>query len=236
MIQVLIISMNLVDFIKISLLKNFAYYAPQKNRSGIFVRRYLNDILKECFRKGIHLCSSFVPLLLAFAHDLTIVLLFLALILYLISEVLRFKGFNIPVISVITNIAARKRDENHIVWGPVTLVIGILISSIFFDLKPATVGILALAFGDGTASLMGKLFGKTQIPFTGGKTVVGSLSCFFAVFVSSSLVLTNVAMGLILGFIAMIIEMLPLKDFDNICIPVVLASIVQFAPHIKNIF
>jgi dolichol kinase len=126
---------------------------------GIIERQRLNAIIKELFRKSIHICSSFIPLFLKYAYWPVIGLLVLAVIVYTISEILRSKNINIPLISKVTEIAARKRDENHFVLGPVTLVCGILIAALTLPLNCARVGIYALAFGDGLASLMGKLFG-----------------------------------------------------------------------------
>ena len=186
---------------------------------GIVKRQRINAIIKELFRKSIHICSSFVPLFLSFAYWPVIGLLVLALVLYTISEILRARNINIPLISKITEIAARKRDENRFVLGPVTLVCGILLAALMFPLEYARVGIFALAFGDGLASLFGKLFGKLPIPGAHGKTVAGSLTCFFAVFVSTFCCCGNCMISLIVATCAMFIEMLPLSDFDNLIIP-----------------
>ena len=94
--------------------------------------QYKNSILKEVFRKSIHLCSAFIPLFLTFAKYPVIILLLCALVLYTISEILRLNGISIPVISKVTEVAARKRDENKFVLGPVTLVVGIVIASLLF--------------------------------------------------------------------------------------------------------
>lgn len=186
---------------------------------GIIERQRLNAIFKELFRKSIHICSSLVPLFLKFAYWPVIGLLVTALILYIISEILRSKNINIPFISKVTEIAARKRDENRIVLGPITLVLGILLAALILPLDCARVGIFALAFGDGLASLMGKLFGKITIPGAHGKTAAGSLTCFFAVFVSTFCCCGNCLTALIIAFAAMFIEVLPLSDFDNLIIP-----------------
>lgn len=186
---------------------------------GIIERQRLNAIFKELFRKSIHICSSLVPLFLKFAYWPVIGLLVTALILYTISEILRSKNINIPFISKVTEIAARKRDENRIVLGPITLVLGILLAALILPLDCARVGIFALAFGDGLASLMGKLFGKITIPGAHGKTAAGSLTCFFAVFVSTFCCCGNCLTALIIAFAAMFIEVLPLSDFDNLIIP-----------------
>ena len=189
---------------------------------GIIERQRLNAIFKELFRKSIHICSSFIPLLLKFAYWPVIALLIAAVIVYTISELLRARGINIPLISKVTEIAARKRDENHFVLGPVTLVCGILLAALLLPLDYARVGIFALAFGDGLASLIGKLFGKITIPGAHGKTAAGSLTCFFAVLVSTYCCCQNTLISLYVALCAMFIEILPLSDFDNIIIPPVI--------------
>ena len=186
---------------------------------GIVERQRLNAILKELFRKSIHICSSFIPLFLKLAYWPVIVLLVLAVIVYSISEVLRSKNIELPLISKVTEIAARKRDENRFVLGPVTLVCGILLAALLLPLDCARAGIFALAFGDGLASLMGKLFGKITIPGAHGKTVAGSLTCFFAVFITTFCCCGNCFIALIIALCAMFIEILPLADFDNLIIP-----------------
>ena len=192
---------------------------------GIVARQRLNAILKELFRKSIHICSSFVPLFLKLAYWPVIGLLVLALIVYVVSEILRSKNIEIPVISKVTEIAARKRDEDRFVLGPVTLVCGILIAALLFPLDCARVGIFALAFGDGLASLMGKLFGKITIPGAHGKTVAGSLTCFLAVFISTFCCCGCTFTALIVALCAMFIEVLPLADFDNLIIPPAISGI-----------
>lgn len=186
---------------------------------GIVERQRLNAIFKELFRKSIHICSSFVPFFLGLAYWPVIILLVLAVIVYTVSEVLRSHNINIPLVSKITEIAARKRDENRFVLGPVTLVCGILTAALLLPLDCARVGIFALAFGDGLASLMGKLIGKITIPGAHGKTVAGSLTCFTAVFISTFCCSGNCLHSLIIAMAAMFIEMLPLSDFDNLIIP-----------------
>ena len=195
---------------------------------GIVARQRLNALLKELFRKSIHICSSFVPLFLGIAYWPVIGLLVAAVILYTISEILRAKGINIPLISKVTEIAARKRDENRFVLGPVTLVCGILIAALLLPLDCARVGIFALAFGDGLASLIGKLVGKITIPGAHGKTAAGSLTCFFAVFISTFCCCQNCFVSLLIALCAMFIEVLPLSDFDNLIIPPVIGYIYYY--------
>ena len=200
---------------------------------GINVKKRFIDLRKELFRKSIHVCTAFVPLLLHVAFVPVIVALLGALVLYTIAELLRIRGTEIPLISDITAAAARKRDENHFVLGPVTLVAGIVTAALCWEERAAAVGILALAFGDGLASLAGKTLGHATVPFTQGKTAAGSLTCFTAIFCVTWAISYNTQLALIIATCGMAIEMLPLKDFDNLLIPVVLGGVVQLLiPHI----
>jgi len=174
---------------------------------------------KEFFRKSIHICSAFVPLLLWWNEPVTLVLLLAAILIYSVCELLRLKGHKVPLVSKITETAARKRDENRFVLGPVTLCTGIFLTALIFPLQNATMGIFALAFGDGLASVGGTLFGKTKLPFTKGKTLEGSLTCWTAVFISLWIYSRNLPCALVLATSAMFLEMLPLFDFDNLLIP-----------------
>ncbi|MBE6354065.1 phosphatidate cytidylyltransferase [Treponema sp.] len=205
----------------------------RRRLNGILSRQKINTITKEVFRKSIHLCSSFVPFFLSLAYRPVIVLLILAVIFYSVCEILRLKGYTIPLITEVTTAAARKRDENKFVKGPVTLCTGIILTALLFDSVSSTVGILALAFGDGLASLCGKLFGKVTIPFTQGKTVAGSLACFTAIFISCAAVcyycgIEGSGKALIIAGTGMLIEVMPLKDMDNIIIPIALAAVFSF--------
>ncbi|MDE5899490.1 MAG: phosphatidate cytidylyltransferase [Treponemataceae bacterium] len=194
---------------------------------GILQKQYRNSLIKEIVRKSIHLCSAFVPTFLGIAYYPAIGALCALGALYCVSEVLRLRGISLPGIARITEVAARKRDENRFVRGPVTLVLGILCAAVFLPPQAARIGIYALAFGDGLASLCGRLFGRVHIPFTNGKTAAGSLACFFAVFLSSFCVCRNTQASLALAAAAMLVEIIPMTDFDNIVIPIAVGSLAR---------
>lgn len=196
-------------------------------QAGIEVKKRFNDLRKEAFRKGIHICTAFVPFFLHHLYVPTLCLLVAAGVLYAVAEYLRGKGRNIPLISDVTAAAARTRDEHTFVLGPVTLVAGILVTALLWSERAAAAGIYALAFGDGLASLAGKTFGRVHIPFTFGKTAAGSLTCFAAIFCTTFFVSGDCSVSLVIALVGMAIEMLPLKDFDNLIIPVLLGGIAQ---------
>lgn len=195
---------------------------------GIYLRQKANSIAKELFRKSIHICSSFVPFFLNLYFYPTIAMLGFAVCGYSVCEGLRLNGVSIPLVSKITEVAARKRDENRFVLGPVTLVFGIILAALFLPYESARVGIYALAFGDGLASLSGKLIGKITIPGSHGKTVAGSLTCFLAVFIAVFYCCNNCYASLLTAVFAMLLEMLPLSDFDNLIIPVTIGVIFKY--------
>lgn len=191
----------------------------------------MNNVAKEFVRKSIHLCCGFMPFILSWNRDAGLLLLFTVLLFYFVAEGMRQRGIRIPLFSGLTEYAARSRDEGKFVMGPVTMALGVIITALAFPEKSASLGIYALAFGDGLASLVGKLIGRCQIPLTQGKTAAGSLACFGAVFVASILVTQDATCALILACAGTCIELLPLKDLDNFFIPVLIAGIAEFYFH-----
>ena len=201
-------------------------------RMGVNLKKKSISIRKELFRKAIHIATAFVPFFLSIARVPVLVCLLCVLIFYCIAEFMRYKGKRVFVVSSITEIAARKRDSNKFVLGPVTLATGVLLTAVFFDHDSASIGICALAFGDGLASLVGKILGKHEIFSFTGKTVEGSIACFLAIFSSTFFVTSDALVSLMIAFIGTIIEVLPLKDFDNLVIPLIISVFAQFYFHI----
>ena len=190
----------------------------------------VNDLLKEFFRKSIHICSSAVPVFALHSHSLTVTTLSFVIAAYIVCEYRRKAGSPIPLISRITAFASRKRDEGRFVLGPVTMGLGVLFALLVLPPDSARVGIFALAFGDGIASLAGKLYGRVKIPGARGKTFEGSAACFLAVYASTFAVLHDPLESLEVALAAMLIEMLPLKDYDNMIIPLAIGSLAVFMP------
>jgi dolichol kinase len=184
-------------------------------------RRFsINEELRiEILRKGIHLLIAFVPTLAGYNKGLTIGLLCSGVLFYTICEGLRISGYSVPVISRITSLAARQRDGDSFVLGPVTLGLGALLALLVYPNPAATIAIYALAFGDGLSSLVGKSIGTIKLPFTNGKSLEGSLTCLSAVFLSSIAVTQDAERSLAVAFIATVIEAIPTKDLDNIILP-----------------
>ena len=185
-------------------------------------------IAKEAFRKLIHISGSLVPLIAHLSSvNLVIVALSVITVLYSISELLRLAGYNIYLISRIVSFANRKRDEKRFSLGPITLSLGIIISLYFFPMYIATISILALSFGDGLASFVGRVFGKKKCIFR-CKTCMGSLTCFVSTLVAVLIFTRLFIFSILIAFITTIVELLPLKDLDNIAIPLATSLITKY--------
>jgi dolichol kinase len=113
------------------------------------------------------------------------------------------------------------------VLGPVTLGLGALLTLLLYPSPAASIGIYALAFGDGFASLVGKTFGKLRPAFMLGKSIEGSLACFSAVFISAYGVSRHFTVAFTVALAAALVEALPLKDYDNLALPVSIGFLAQ---------
>jgi dolichol kinase len=185
----------------------------------------------EVVRKSIHFLIALSPGMAAINYPLTVLALMAGVVGYTIMEQLRLSGVRVPVVSVLTNMASRSRDRGRFVLGPVTLGIGALLALLLFPSPVAFIGVYALAFGDGFAALVGKLFGTIRPAFLFGKSLEGSMACFAAVFFSAYLVSHSYAVALVAAFTATAVEALPLEDYDNIALPLVVGVVVQLAMY-----
>ena len=182
--------------------------------------RIAQEIRVELFRKTIHILVAIVPFLAAINTGFTLALLGAGTIVYTVAEMLRNRGRSVFLISKITEMASREQDRGKFVLGPITLGIGAMLALLLYPEPAATIAIFALAFGDGLSSLVGKMFGTVRIPFTGGKTIVGSATCFLAVFLATSRFSGSIAVALVIAFSATALEALPSRDLDNVILPV----------------
>jgi phytol kinase len=95
-----------------------------------------------------------------------------------------------------------------------------MLSLLLYPSTAAAIAIYALAFGDGFASLAGKLFRSPTIPFTRNKTLAGTSACFLAVFLATWKLTGRLSVALIIAVGATTLELIPIRDFDNMILPV----------------
>ena len=178
------------------------------------------SLANELLRKSIHMLIALVPFFASLNLMMTIWVVVFGLFSYTFNEYFRYKHKrNFSPVSWITELASRERDKGHFVLGPLTLLLGVLLALIFFPHPASTLAIYALAFGDGLASLVGKVWGRAVVPFLHGKTLEGSLACFGAVYLSSFLVTRNLVDAFLLALFTTLLEAIPLRDYDNVIIP-----------------
>ena len=174
----------------------------------------------EIVRKALHLLIAFVPLLAGVDLSATMMLLAGGTLFYVFAERLRIEGRPVLVISDLTVIASRERDRGRFVLGPVTLGVGAMLSLLLYPSTAAAIAIYALAFGDGFASLAGKLFRSPSIPFTRNKTLAGTTACFIAVLLGTWKLTGRLSVAISIAIAATMLELIPIRDFDNLILPV----------------
>jgi len=193
------------------------------------VRKDIDELKSEIIRKTIHFLIALAPTMAAFNKTATVAILMIGTLGYTLMEYLRLAGIKVPIISSITSMASRPRDIGHFVMGPVTLGLGALLALLLYPSNAAAIAIYALAFGDGIASLVGKFLGKWRPAFLCGKSVEGSVACFAGVLISAYAVSGSMHIAFVAAFTAMVVEAMPLEDYDNLAIPITVGLAVQFA-------
>ena len=143
--------------------------------------------MNDVFREMIHVSGAFVPVLSGFIGLPAVALMICAVVsLYVVSELLRMGGKNLPFISSVTRHAASQSELYEFAAAPIYFAVGILLALLLFppSVSGATIAIFAL--GDSTASIFGGLVSKRPLPFNKAKTLVGSLvRCFFTLMAGS---------------------------------------------------
>jgi dolichol kinase len=192
---------------------------------SIKTRRSYSIIKKELFRKLIHIVGFSIPFIsiilgIPFAVSLIIVLA----IIYTISEHFRLKGRSIPVFTTITRIAMRDNNgaesQSTFVKEPLYFAAGILAALLIFPAPFNYAAIAVVTLGDGFASVIGRLYGRNKIPYSGRKTVEGTAAGLAFAF-AGCLIFVSPTMALIAASIGMITELLQLRVSDNLSIPLI---------------
>jgi dolichol kinase len=180
-------------------------------------------VKKELFRKSIHILGFSIPLVAIGAGILDAVLVIVSLaITYSVSEYLRLRGRNLPLFTTITKMAMRGdssgEEQGTFVKAPLYFAAGILASLLVFPAPFNYAAIAVVTLGDGFSSVIGKMYGKNKIPYTGGKTVEGTATGLACAFVGAALFVSPTT-ALIAAGVGMAVELLPLRISDNLTVP-----------------
>ncbi|MEP9409877.1 MAG: haloacid dehalogenase-like hydrolase [Candidatus Brocadia sp.] len=174
---------------------------------------------QEIRRKLLHVLIAFVPLFSGLVYSTTLSVLFSIVIVYMISECLRVNGYSFPLLGGITRSSIRKLEERGFAFGPVTLVLGAILSLLFFPTAIANTVIWIVAFADTAATIVGRSLGNHRIPYNIKKSIEGSLAALLVAFLCGYIHLP-VFQALFAASISSVIESLPLRSLDNLFMPV----------------
>jgi len=179
---------------------------------------------RDIIRETIHISGFLVPLItmyLSLSHFPVAFLIFIVTMLYIMSELARVLGYNVPVTSTITWNAAITPEIYEFVTSPIFFAAGIMLALIMF---PSSVGYASIAIftlGDGFATLFGKKLGRHVFPYNKGKKIEGTLFGFLFAWLGATLFIVCPLKALIGAAVGMLVETLPTPVSDNLTIPLI---------------
>ncbi len=184
----------------------------------------------DFFREFIHIGGFLVPLICKYLGVdalLLAILIILVSIVYIASEIARLKGKCFPFFSAITSRVVIGEENWSFAAAPIFFAAGIILSLFVFPVTIGYVSIAVLTLGDSSASIFGKRFGRTVIPFNRSKKLEGSFLGFFIAF-SGTLVFIDPLRGLAAAAVGMLVESIPSPINDNISIPILSGLTAMF--------
>jgi len=176
---------------------------------------------RDIVRETIHLAGFLVPIVsmfLALSSFLVAFIIFIVTLLYVMSELARMQGFNVPITSTLTWNAATTPEVYEFVTSPIFFAFGIMLALIIFPLSISYASIAIFTLGDSFATLFGKKLGRHVFPYNKGKKVEGTLfgfifACLGALFFVHPLKAFTGA------FVGMLVETFPTPLSDNLTVP-----------------
>lgn len=185
---------------------------------------------KEVLRKLVHLSATVAIFADLFFTQYTIIVVGTILcIAYLTSEYFRFKGERIAFITDMIKFFARPHELKGWVLTPfyplasITILYGL--AGIVFSTDAVHIGILALTFGDASAAIIGRKFGRHRHWIIRGKSLEGSISFFLTTFIGS-LFFVSWQTAVVVALGGAIIEIFS-GNFDNFTVPFCVAILVS---------
>ncbi|MFN3531819.1 MAG: hypothetical protein ACK41Q_04790 [Candidatus Brocadia sp.] len=182
-------------------------------------KQFTHSWYQEIRRKLLHILIAFVPLFSGFVYHTTLLVLFSLLIVYMLSECLRVNGYSFPLLGGITRSSIRKLEERSFAFGPVTLVLGAILSTLCFPAVIASTVVWIVAFADTAATIVGRSIGNHRIPYNIKKSIEGSLAAWIVALFCGCIYLPLFP-ALFAASISSIIESLPLRSLDNLLMPI----------------
>jgi len=173
-------------------------------------------IKQELIRKLLHLPTFAFPFIALYSKTTAIVILLLLAAGYLFVIYLEGKrNIRIPCLSAIIDYCKRNNTYD---WGPLYLALGFAVALYISEPVQAFFAAYVIAISDSLASLLGMCCGKYKIPYS-GKSVAGSLAFFITCFVGALYYLPPFE-ALIAAVCLSVIEIISIRGFDNLTLPI----------------
>jgi len=187
---------------------------------------------RELTRETIHFAGFFVPVFtmyLSLNHYLVIWVICVVTLLYIISELARMLGINVPVLSTITWRATIQPETYEFATAPIFFAVGIMLALLLFPPPTSYASVAIFTLGDASATLFGKAMGSHVFPYNKGKKVEGTFFGFLLASLGAS-VFVNPLKAFAGAALGMIAESLPTPINDNITIPLIAGLAMLLLP------
>ncbi len=175
-----------------------------------------DDFVYEVKRKAVHLTSIIIVLTFYFfGKEAVLLLLTVYLIVMLELEYFRIEwGKKLPIVHSLFRIKEADRLGGHVFF-----TIGSIIAVSVFSKEIASAAILMTTFGDTSAAIIGKAFGRTWIPGLKNRAYEGCAAEFIVDLIIGWLFLQNWVVVLVMAVTATVVETVTDKLDDNLLIP-----------------
>jgi phytol kinase len=138
----------------------------------------------------------------------------------------------------------RTGDRREILRGPLYYGIVFVVMTIiyWYDRPTGIIALMLMCGGDGLADILGRRFGTSKLPWSQGKSWIGSLGMFLGGWIFSVMIIA-IYVGLqlfqaplasyllpitLIAFAGTIVESLPFRDIDNITVTLTAVIIGAF--------
>jgi dolichol kinase len=175
-----------------------------------------DDLINELRRKAIHLTSIIIVLTYYyFGKQAVLLLLTVYLIAILELEYFRIEwGKKMPFVHGLFRTKEADRLGGHVFF-----TIGSIIAISVFPKEIASAAVLMTTFGDTSAAIFGKAFGRTWIPGLKNRAIEGCAAEFMTDIIIGWIFLPAWIAILVMAGTATVVETLTNKMDDNLLIP-----------------
>ena len=187
---------------------------------------------RELLRENIHISGFLVAwftMYLRLNQFWVVFVIFTVTLTYVISELSRMLGVNIPVVSTVTWNAALHPEIHEFVTAPIFFAFGIILALLLFPAPISYASIAVFTFGDGFATIFGKTIGTHAFPYNKGKKIEGTVFGFILALLGA-LVFVNPLKAVVGAATGMIVETLPAPINDNLTMPLLAGLAMVLLP------